>query len=424
MRPSETDFMLIVILGYTTLIIDGNNVSLQTIQIVGRTTDTVLVCPRPSSVQGDQELTWFSLLGDSSRKPVCNSSRFKVNTEDDSLLIHNVTIEDVGMYSCCIGGTCMGTILQVLDIKNAISFESHKDDASGKITVSSKGDFSITMYHGSYFNAEITKAPNITICTHSLFSGNAVCWIKRGTNSVTYHVRNANLQHSGQYVIHSFSNNIKGSYRLNILILGKPDLNLTCVQCKAGIKCICHGQAYPPPVFHMSYAPLDMNHTNAWSPIPIKHLNVSKNSANVSATAIITQPISGPGTVECRANNSEGEANAVPLFLDHLNVENHVTFSQISITEHDQLNLTVISPVESIHVGETMCLQCSAQFTTFTNRFVFEYNATAIDVYGMLEYDTWVANVTIEVTRDQLVACTAQFWNGTEVRKEIILPLK
>uniref|UniRef100_A0AAG5D5V0 Ig-like domain-containing protein n=1 Tax=Anopheles atroparvus TaxID=41427 RepID=A0AAG5D5V0_ANOAO len=168
-----------------------------------------------------------------------------------------------------------------------------------------------------------------------------------------------------------------------------------------------------------------MGNPDSVSPILLTNFVTSNHSPNVSATATIKQPISRPGIVECRASNSEGVSYAVAsLFLDNFFHPNRVESSLNNNTQLDPLQFTIISPIGTINESSTVHLECKATYYEFSYKFNFKYDDTFLSVNGTLQDDFWVTNIKITGPRGKLVTCIAQHKNGTELGKQIILPVE
>uniref|UniRef100_A0AAG5D5A4 Uncharacterized protein n=1 Tax=Anopheles atroparvus TaxID=41427 RepID=A0AAG5D5A4_ANOAO len=159
---------------------------------------------------------------------------------------------------------------------------------------------------------------------------------------------------------------------MNVLIQGNRFRNIhtSSLLHDNRIKFICRGQASPPPFIEFRFVPAAMNDAGSVKSILLQSINVSIHSANVSSTAEMKQPISGPGTVQQLRGHST--CGCPPLFLEHLIDETTVTSSRSSSIPRDEMQFIVTSPIGAINAGSTALLQCKASFYQFSNCFVFQ----------------------------------------------------
>uniref|UniRef100_A0AAG5D5A9 Uncharacterized protein n=1 Tax=Anopheles atroparvus TaxID=41427 RepID=A0AAG5D5A9_ANOAO len=247
-----------------------------------------------------------------------------------------------------------------------------------------------------------------------------MCYKKKQKRSTWYYIKNAKVHNSGWFEVQLLTpTGRKGSFHLHIIIRGQPVLSMESVPSETGIKFICHGHAYPPPAVDIRFIPADDDHSR--SSILVDLLVSTNHATIVSATAIIRQPISGPGTMECRANNSEGIAYVVaPLLPETFYYQNRT----INKTQVNQFEFVIISPIGAPIFGGTVFLQCKTSYGEFLNGFVFEYEGARFRVDGIQQDACWVANFTLITSREGLVICNAQLRNGSQISNQLIMPLQ
>uniref|UniRef100_A0A182VTU4 Ig-like domain-containing protein n=1 Tax=Anopheles minimus TaxID=112268 RepID=A0A182VTU4_9DIPT len=326
---------------------------------------------------------------------------------------------------------CTKTSLFVLSATDNNSLLGPTDNAalnSGVLDVPRSGSFSLAIYHAS-FGGEIHINQELTVsfCDYFVKRGKE-CYENRSSDAVSYNVRNATMEDSGQFVIKILLNQHWERFHLHILIRGIPTVHMNSYNILKNFpntNLQCKGYAYPIPNITFSYTPCNpsaMNHSNTLdkrhcgeSIILPQHLGRLSpfNYTTIFEVIVPSWAIeTGPGIVSCKATNSEGTAST-ETFLYVRNFPDPMAFS-------------VISPTDVVLYDDTVHMLCQVDVYNFTNQFTIHHGGSSFKLVGQRHHFAWTVTFLVHINNasQNEVSCAALRKNGTLLVNTLKLLIK
>ncbi|XP_052892912.1 vascular endothelial growth factor receptor 1-like [Anopheles moucheti] len=389
---------------------------------------------RCSTGSKDNSLQWyFSSDGsDAQYEPRIPSSSVRLSRDGATLTIRSVTNDHVGSYRCCSSETvCARLKLFVVSVTDDDSSLEPIDSAAGSagmLDVQSHGSFSLALYHAP-INAEIyiDRKPTVSFCDHFLKYARE-CYENRSSDTVSYYVRNATMEASGQFAIKVLHNQQLEQFRLNILIRGAPTVhmnNYNVLSSSTHINLECRGYGYPTPNITFSYTPcnplrmdhldgLRIKHSNESTTIPQHLARHSVFNYTTSFEVIVPSwPIeNGPGIVTCQAWSSQGTSSTGTF----LYVRNFL----------DTMLFSVVSPTDVVLYGDMVNMACQVDVYNFTNQFIVSHSGNHDSRIGERTAYAWTVMYRTYITNasQNVISCVAHNKNGSVLVKTLNLRIR